>query len=270
MKLALALLAFVVTVSPALAQEQPRTGGVLKIAMIGEPPGLDLHTTTAVITQQIMWHVFEQLYTFDRQYGPIPFLADRHTVTDNGRTYTFELRRGVKFHSGREMTADDVVASLQRWGRLATPGKAIWKSVEGIEAKSTHTVVMYLKEPSAVLLMGLARPNNGAVIYPKEVVAAASDQSIKDYIGTGPYRFVEHKPDRHIKLTRFKDYVARTDAANFYGGKRVAYLDELLFIPVPDVAVRVAGVQSGEYHFAQQIKQDQYERLKQVPSLEIL
>ena len=59
---------------------------------------------------------------------------------------------------------------------------------------------MYLKEPSAVLLMGLARPNNGAVIYPKEVMAAAGDAAIKDNIGTGSYRFVEHRPDRHIRL----------------------------------------------------------------------
>ena len=147
MRLVLVLVTSLLVVAPALAQEQPRTGGTVKVAMIGEPPSLDLHTTTAVITQQIMWHVFETLYTFDRQYNPIPFLVDRHTVTDNGRTYTFELRRGVKFHNGREMTAADVVPSLQRWGRLATPGRAIWKTVEGIEAKGTHTVVLYLKEP---------------------------------------------------------------------------------------------------------------------------
>jgi len=67
MRLVLALLASLIAVTPALAQEQPRTVGVLKVAMIGEPPSLDLHTTTAVITQQIMWHVFETLYTFDRQ-----------------------------------------------------------------------------------------------------------------------------------------------------------------------------------------------------------
>ena len=269
MKLVLGVVLSLLAALPALAQEQPRQGGVLKIAMIGEPPTLDVHTTTAVITQQITWHVVETLYTYDRQYNPSPLLVERHAVSDNGRTYTFELRRGVKFHNGRDMTADDVVASLQRWGRLATPGKAIWRTVEGVEAKGPHTVVMYLKEPSAVLLMGLARPNNGAVVYPKEVVTAAGDQAVKDLIGTGPYRFVEHRPDRHIKLARFKDYSARAEPANFFGGRRTAYLDELLFIPVPDVAVRVAGVQSGEYHFAQQVKQDQYERLKQVASLEM-
>jgi len=267
MKVVLAVVLSLLAVVPALAQEQPRTGGVLKVAMIGEPPTLDLHTTTAVITQQIMWHVFETLYTYDKQYNPIPMLADGHTVSDNGRTYTFRLRRGVKFHSGRDLTAEDVVLSLKRWGKLATPGKAIWKNVEGIEAKDPATVVIYLKEPSAVLLMGLARPNNGAVIYPKEVMAATGDAAIKENIGTGPYRFLEHKPDRHIRLTRFKEYSARSEAPNFFGGKRIAYLDEIRFIPVPDVAVRLAGAQSGEYHFAQQIKTDQYERIKNAPGL---
>ena len=267
MKVVLAVVLSLLAVVPALAQEQPRTGGVLKVAMIGEPPTLDLHTTTAVITQQIMWHVFETLYTYDKQYNPIPMLAEGHTVSDNGRTYTFRLRRGVKFHSGRDLTAEDVVLSLKRWGKLATPGKAIWKNVEGIEAKDPATVVIYLKEPSAVLLMGLARPNNGAVIYPKEVMAATGDSAINDNIGTGPYRFLEHKPDRHIRLTRFKEYSARSEAPNFFGGKRIAYLDEIRFIPVPDVAVRLAGAQSGEYHFAQQIKTDQYERIKNAPGL---
>ena len=263
-------LLFVVAVAVpglAVAQEQPRMGGILKVAMIGEPPTLDLHTTTAVITQQIMWHVFETLYTYDKSYNPIPLLVEGHTVSYNGRTYTFKLRKGVKFHNGRDMNAEDVVLSLKRWGKLATPGKSVFRNVEGVEAKDPLTVAMYLKEPSAVLLMGLARPNNGAVVYPKEVMAAAGDAAIKDNIGTGPYRFVEHRPDRHIRLARFKEYSARSEAPNFFGGKRVAYLDEIRFIPVPDVAVRLAGAESGEYHFSQQIKQDQYERIKGIKSL---
>ena len=264
---ALAAVVTLLALPAAHAQEQPRTGGILKVAMIGEPPTLDLHTTTAVITQQIMWHVFETLYTYDKQYSPIPLLVESHAVSDNGRTYTFKLRRGVKFHNGRDMNAEDVALSLKRWGKLATPGKAIFRNVEGVEAKDALTVVMYLKEPSAVLLMGLARPNNGAVIYPKEVMAAAGDTAIKENIGTGPYRFVEHRPDRHIRLARFKEYAARSEAPNFFGGKRVAHLDEIRFIPVPDVAVRLAGAESGEYHFAQQIKQDQFERVKTIKAL---
>jgi peptide/nickel transport system substrate-binding protein len=249
--------------SDALAQDKPKTGGVFKAAMIGEPPSLDLHWTTAVITQQITWHIYETLFTYDRQYNPIPLLAENHAIADGGRRHSIKLRRGVKFHNGKEMTSADVVPSLQRWGKVATPGKAVFKFVEAMEAKGPYEIAIHMKEPiTAVLVDGLARPNNAAAIYPKEVVDAAGDGQIKDFIGTGPYRFVEHKPDRHIKVARFKDYVARSEPAEGFGGKRTAYLDEILFIPVPDVTVRLAGVETGEYDFAQQIKQDQYDRVK--------
>src|SRR5213594_4367044 len=126
-------------VSTARAQDQPKASGVLKVAMIGEPPTLDLHTTTATIVQQITWHVYEGLYTYDRTYSAIPLLVEGHAVSDSGKTYTFRLRRGVKFHNGKELTSADVVPSLQRWGRLATPGKQFWKNVEGVEAKDPYT-----------------------------------------------------------------------------------------------------------------------------------
>jgi peptide/nickel transport system substrate-binding protein len=263
----LVALAVGLAAAPLGAQEQPKMGGVLKAAMIGEPPTLDLHTTTAVIVQQITWHVYEGLYTYDTSYNPIPLLVESHTVGDRGRSYTFKLRRGVKFHNGKELSSGDVVASLKRWGRLATPGKQFWRNVEGIEAKDPLTVALYLKEPSAALFMGLARPNNGAVVYPKEIAEAAGDNPVKEYIGTGPYRFVEHRPDRHVKLARFKDYAARADAPDGFGGKRTAYVDEILFIPVPDVAVRLAGVETGEYHVGLQIQQDQFERVKTMPGV---
>ena len=181
-------------------------------------------------------------------------------MTTDGRRYTIALRKGVRFHNGKEMTSADVVASLTRWGKVATTGKALWRTVEAVEAKDPYTVVIHLKEPSGSLLYGLGSPNNGASIHPKEVIDAAGDGQIKEFIGTGPYRFVEHRPDRHIKVARFKDYAARKEAPDGYGGRRTAYVDEILFIPVPDVAVRLAGVETGEYHFASSINQDKYER----------
>src|SRR5712692_7949215 len=106
---ALSLIALLFSTTPLAAQpasrEQPRFGGVLKVAMIGEPPSLDPHSTTATITFNIMRHVFETLYTVDKDWSPIPQLAGGHTVTDGGRQYTITLRKGVKFHSGKEMTA---------------------------------------------------------------------------------------------------------------------------------------------------------------------
>src|SRR5262244_1490038 len=265
---ALLSLLTLVSLPDAFAQEQPRTGGVLKAGLIGEAPTLDLHATTAVITQQITWHIYETLYTYDKNLNPIPMLAEGHTVTDNGRRYTITLRKGVRFHNGKEMTSADVVPSLQHWAKLGTTPKAIWKNVEALEAKDPYTVVIYLKEPSGSLLYALGSPNNGGAIYPKEVVAAAGDGQVKEYIGTGPYRLVEHKPDRHVRLARFKDYSARSDPSNGYGGKRTAYIDEIYFIPVPEASVRLAGAETGEYNFAQSIRQDQIDRVKGQPNLE--
>jgi peptide/nickel transport system substrate-binding protein len=241
---------------------------VLKVAMIGEPPSLDLHWSPTAVTSIPMWHVFEMLYTLDKDWSPIPHLAEGHTVSNGGRQYTITLRKGIRFHNGKEMTAADVAASLNRWGRMATVGKALWKSVEAVAAKGPYEVVVHLKEPSGVLLSSLAVARNGAAIYPKEVIDATGDGQLKQFIGTGPFRFVEHKPDRHIRLARFKEYAPRSEPPTGAGGKRVAYLDELRFIPVPDVAVRLAGVESGTYHYSMLIKQDQYDRLLTMRSVE--
>jgi peptide/nickel transport system substrate-binding protein len=248
------------------AQETPRPGGILKVATIGEPPTLDIPMSTAVLTYEIMWHVNESLFTYDKSFTPVPLLAESHAIADKALRHTIVLRKGVKFHNGKEMTAADVVASLKRWGTVASLGKPLWKNVESIEAKDAYTVVLSLRQPSASLIFGLSEP--AAAIYPKEVVEAAADGPLKEYTGTGPYRFVEHRADRHLKLARFKDYAARAEPASGFGGKRRAYFDEILFIPVPDTAVRLAGVESGEYHHAMFVKQDAWDRIKALPQIE--
>jgi peptide/nickel transport system substrate-binding protein len=267
MKTVLLLLVALSIAVPAAAQETPRQGGILKAAIIGEPPTLDTHTTTATIAYQIAWHIFETLYTYDKQYQAVPFLAEGHTISDNGRRYTVTLRKGVKFHNGKELTAADAVSSVHRWGRLHTTGKTMFKTIEAVEVKDTHTFAIHLKEPSGSLLYALASPY--LAIHPKTVMDAAGDQPVKEFIGTGPFRFVEHKADRHIRLQRFKEYSARAEPADGHAGKRTAWVEEIRFLPVPDVAVRVAGVESGEYHFAHSVKPDLYERLKANPKLEL-
>ena len=112
----------------------PKKGGVLRVAMIGEPPSLDPHLTTATIAREIGAQIFETLYALDGRYEPVPFLAEGHDALDGGKRYVIRLRKGVRFHNGKELEAADVVASLKRWGRLATPGKQLFKDVEGLEA----------------------------------------------------------------------------------------------------------------------------------------
>lgn len=269
-RLALLVLALAAALAPA-ADAQPaaaKKGGTLRVGMIGEPPTLDLHATTAVITREIGVNAFEGLYALDARFQPAPLIAEGHDVADGGKRYTIRLRKDVKFHNGKPLTSADVVASLRRWGATATTGKALWKNVDGIDAKGPLAVEIRLKEPSATLLTVLAQVDSAAVIYPKEVIDASADGQLKELIGTGPYRIVEHRPDRHIKLVRFDGYVPRSEPASGLAGQRIAYVDEIYFMPVPDYATRQAGMVTGEYQYIQQVKPDQYDRIKSSPGVE--
>jgi peptide/nickel transport system substrate-binding protein len=265
----LSAVAMVVGLAVAPAETQgPRKGGVLRVGMIGEPPTLDAHATTAVITREVGINMFEGLYALDGKYQPVPLLADGHEVLDGGKRYAIRLRKDVKFHNGKPLTSADVVASLKRWGAMASTGKAIFKTVEAVEAKGPLAVDIRLKEPSGTLLTVLAQVDSAAVIYPKDVLDAAGEGPLKEFVGTGPYRFVEHKPDRHIKLARFDGYAARAEPPSGLAGRRTAYVDEILFMPVPDYATRQAGMVTGEYDYIQQVKPDQYDRMKSSPGVE--
>ncbi len=247
--------------------QQPRRGGVLRFALAGEPPTLDPHATTALIAAYVMHHALEPLFTVNSRLQPVPMLAERYSVSPDRRTYTITLRRGVPFHHGREMTADDVVASLTRWGRVSPRGRTVFANVESIRASDAATVTIRLREPNVLLITDLAWWAQPAVIYPKEVLDDAGTAPLRRFIGTGPFRFVEYVPDRHIRFERFDRYAARTDRPDGMGGQRLAYLDGLLFTPVPDPAVRTAQVIRNEAHFAEILNPDEYERLRREPGI---
>lgn len=101
------------------------------LAMIAEPQTLDPMGTTADLVGTLMQHVYEPLYTFDANWKVVPMLAEGlPKISKDGLTHTIALRKGVKFHNGREMVADDVVASLQRWMEVSPRGKSVAKEVE--------------------------------------------------------------------------------------------------------------------------------------------
>src|SRR5262249_58065001 len=104
-----------------------------------EPASLDAHWTTASITEMLTNHIYEGLYSLDSNNRPIPMLAEGHTAIKDGLVYTFKLRQGVKFHNGKEMTSDDVVASLARWGKQSDYGKALFSQVSECESRDRYT-----------------------------------------------------------------------------------------------------------------------------------
>jgi peptide/nickel transport system substrate-binding protein len=254
---------------PAAAQEELKEGGSLQVAIIGEPPAVaDAVFTTATVTNNIAQQIFEGLFAFDAGFNPQPMLVEDYDASDDGLKFTFRLRSGVSFHNGDPLTAEDVVASLNRWGAINGRGKLVYGRMKGIEASDSSTVTMTFNEPTGVLLSYLALPE--AMITPASVAEAAGDQVLPEdqLIGTGPFRFVEHQVDQYLRLGRNDAYTTRSEEPDGLAGRRVPYLDEIDFVPVPDESVRANGLITGEYHFADQIPADFHDSFDMDPALE--
>jgi peptide/nickel transport system substrate-binding protein len=258
-------LVVLVLVAPAAAQQK---GGIVRIGNLGEPPTLDAHWTTATLTEVLTNHLYEGLYALDEGYRPVPMLAEgMPAVSPDGLTYTFKLRSGVKFHNGKEMTSEDVVASLKRWGQQSQYGRALFAVVTDVRGSDRQTVELRLKQKYAAVLVALAAPNNFAAIYPKEIAEKFKPQDkATEFIGTGPFKLAEWKPDQYIRMVRFDEYKSRSEPPNGYGGAKTVWVDEIRWIPVPDVATRVAQMETGELDFADDLNIDAYDRLQRSAS----
>ena len=201
------------------------------------------------------WSVIKSIFDGLMDYKPgttelEPDLAESYTVSDDGLTYTFKLRDGVKFHNGRVMTSADVKYSFERAVNPATqsPGGGYFgmiagyddvaggKATEltGIETPDGKTVIFKLSRPDATFLHLMAI--NFGYIVPKEDVEAAGADWGKKPVGTGAFKFVEWVPGQNIKLERNKDY--------FRAG--VPYLDNITFEFGQDPTVAVLRLKKGE------------------------
>lgn len=253
----------------AAAQPSPATGGkkggVLRVAIIGEPPALDPTFTTATITSNITWHMFESLFTRDASFSPKPLLAESYEFQDDNKVLVITLRPNITFHDGRPVTADDVIASLTRYSKLSGRGKNFFTRVANLDKVDDTTVRFEFNEPTGIAPVFLAQVD--AMIIPKDLAEAYPDKELGEYIGTGPFKFKERLPDRHISLVRNDDYVPLEGAADGYGGARVPYFDEIRFIPVPEQAVRGDGLVTDEFDFAEQLSLDNYDAFTAEPDL---
>jgi peptide/nickel transport system substrate-binding protein len=244
------------TLLPGFAWAQGASSA--NLAMIGEPQSLDPMASTADLVSIIMQHVYEPLFTFDKDGAVQPMLAaEMPKIAPDGKLYTIELRKGVKLHNGRDLDSEDVVASLKRWVEMTPRGKALAKSIASITAKGPTTVEIALSDLQPALLAHLALPSGYAGIMAKESIA----NPLVDFVGTGPYKFRERKPDQYVVLTKFDGYVSRSEPANGYAGKKEARIAELRFIPAPNANTRVEGVLAGQYQFADQLPVESSKKL---------
>ena len=249
------------------------TGGKYKqtvqIAYSAEPNTFDPHTTGATAARELGSGIYEGLFDLDANYQPKPVLCEKFVSNPAHTEYTFYLRKGVTFHNGQEMKADDVCASLNRWiARSGITSKSIKKG-EQFEKVDDYTVKIQLKQPVVLLPYILANYSKFAAIMPKSVVEEAGKGNVKQYVGTGPLKFVEWNKNQYVHLEKYDGYQpCSQETSGSWGNKPVMYKDIYINF-VTDPATRLAGVETGQYDMAAQLAPDDYLRAKENPNIQV-
>jgi peptide/nickel transport system substrate-binding protein len=222
---------------PAAAQN-PKRGGTLVVAADVSPPGLDPQKSAAAHSWMIAEHVYGNLLRRDARMNIVGDLAEAWQVV-NDTTYVFKLRKGVTWHHGRDLVAEDVKYSFERMldEKTASPWRSNWQIIERVEAPDRATVRFVIKRPFAPLLSYLATPHYSAIV-PRDIVEKQGDLQ-KEASGTGPFMLERFVPDNTVVLTRNPKY--------FEAG--LPYLDGLEYRIIPDEAARLAALRAGTVHY---------------------
>ena len=235
-------LLFAATTSPAHAAEPVRGGELTFVVPASGFPSMDAHreTTYAVIHPLRPFYSLLIMANPDNPADSTDFVGDvaeGWKESDGGKTYTFALRKNVKFHDGSPMTSRDVKASLDKiiFPQQGVPSsrKAMYAMVQSIEAPDAHTVVIKLKFPSASFIPALANPYNW--IYKADILAKDMNWYTKNVMGTGPFKFKEYVPGSHMVGTRNPDFYM----------KGQPYLDGFRALFIKDQAPQVAAIRGG-------------------------
>ena len=240
------------TISAGNEISDPVFGGEIRIAI-----NSDIRSTNPGVrrdgnTDTVLYHIGESLVGYRDDLSVAPLLADEITLSDDRKHYTFHLRRGISFHNGAAMTAQDVHWT---WQRLLNPVTGfrclehydgtgpIGLKIENIEIIDQYTITFTLNKPSALFLNRMASVQCQTPILHRDSVNA--DGSWRAPIGTGPYKLEQWRRGQQVSVVRFDNYTPRTEPKNGMTGAKIAYADRLVFTVVPDRFAAKSSVYSG-------------------------
>lgn len=226
---------------------------VLKIGITQDPTNLNPILMQGVYAESLAGNIFDTLISFKESAKQAePLLAESWNISEDGKTYTFHLRHGVKFHNGQPFTSKDVKYTFETVldEKNASPNREFLKPIQSIETPDDYTVVLKLDAPSAPFLLALANPTLG--ILPAKALKEMGMEGFDHHpIGTGPFKFVEMIPDDRITLEKNKDYFVAEPK-----------LDKVIFRPIPKLEVMSAELQAGGIDLAFELLPQDVNRLK--------
>ncbi len=232
--------------APAVAQ----AASVLKFIPQSDVTVLDPLWTTAYVTRNHAFLVFDTLYGMDANFNPAPQMVEGHVVENGGRQWTLKLRPGLKWHDGEKVLARDCVASIRRWGARDAFGGTLMHVADEIVAVDDNTIRFRLKRPFPLLPAALGKvPSNMCPMMPERLAKTDPFKQVAEMVGSGPFRWnaKERVVGSIAVYEKFQGYVPRQGGvASGTAGPKLAHYDRVEWHIIPDAATKTAALQSGE------------------------
>ncbi len=210
---------------------------------------LDPVWTTAYITRNHAYCVFDTLFAIDAEFVPHPQMVGDYSVSADKLTYQFKLRDGLGFHDGSPVRGADCVASVKRWMARDGHGQAIAAVLDEMKPDGDKGFTIKLKEPFSLLLDGLAKVSSLALfVMPERLANTDPFQQVTEMVGSGPFKFVkdEFEPGHRVVYVKNTDYLPRKEPPSWASGGKVVKVDRVEWLYIPDAMTKVAALNAGE------------------------
>ncbi|MDF1585568.1 ABC transporter substrate-binding protein [Marinimicrococcus flavescens] len=261
--------AAVIAMAPAPAAAEK----VLRATMHADLRVIDPIWTTQTIAGIHGMLVYDTLFGVDDNLEPQPQMVGDYSVSDDGMTYSFTLRDGLKFHDGSPVTTEDVIASLERWGAKDQPGKALFAQVEKLEKVDDKTFKMILKAPYGLVLDTLGKTGtNVPIIMRAEDAATNPNEQITSAIGSGPFKMLKDEwvPGSKAVYVKNEDYVPRDEPPSGFAGRKEVKIDRLELVWIPDPQTAMQALIAGEIDILEQPPIDFLPILEGTPEIKVM
>lgn len=240
------------------------TSAIAQTKTIRMVPHADLKTldpmfNTAYITRNHGYMAFDTLFAQDSKGVPKPQMVDTYTKSEDGKSWTFTLRTGLKFSDGTPVTAQDAVASIERWGKRDTMGQAMFRAGAQFKATDANTFTLTLTEPFGLVLDALSKPSGMPLfVLPQRLAATDPSVPITEMVGSGPFIFKrdEWVPGNKVVYVKNPNYVPRNEPADGLAGGKKVMVDRVEWIYIPDGNTATAALTSGEVDMIELVPPD--------------
>ena len=258
------------TLATSAAQAQ---NNVLRVVPHSNLAILDPIWTTAYMSRNHGYMIYDTLFGTDEKGKVKPQMVESWTESPDHRLWTFKLRKGLEFHDGKPVTGEDVIASLQRWGKRDAMGSALFQFVQKMDSPAPDTFRIFLGEACGFVLEALGKPSsNVPFIMPKRIAETDAFKQIEEHIGSGPYMFKkdEFKPGDKAVYVKNPKYVPRNEPpSGSAGGKRV-FVDRVEWnLALRDAQAQVNALKNGEVDIVEALGFDHYETVKADTTLQL-